>query len=75
MKLKDTIISSTQEGLKADDANSKKKPIAEKETSTVKEKIVLMQVTVVAAICYYPAELGVLYCLVHVMGNMAFYLP
>lgn len=42
MKLKDTIISSTQEGLKADDANSKKKPITEKETSTVKEKIVLV---------------------------------
>eukprot|EP00076_Gallus_gallus_P043271 XP_025008809.1 axonemal dynein light chain domain-containing protein 1 [Gallus gallus] len=43
LKLKDTIIPSTQEGLKADDANSKKKPVAEKETSTVKEKIVLMQ--------------------------------
>ncbi|XP_048799760.1 axonemal dynein light chain domain-containing protein 1 isoform X4 [Lagopus muta] len=43
LKLKDTIISSTQEGLKADDANSEKKQITEKETSTVKEKIVLMQ--------------------------------
>ncbi|XP_042729840.1 axonemal dynein light chain domain-containing protein 1 [Lagopus leucura] len=43
LKLKDTIISSTQEGLKADDANSEKKRITEKETSTVKEKIVLMQ--------------------------------
>ncbi|XP_021260318.1 axonemal dynein light chain domain-containing protein 1 isoform X2 [Numida meleagris] len=43
LKLKDTIISSTQEGLKADDANSKKKPVTEKETLTVKEKTVLTQ--------------------------------
>ncbi|NXJ10988.1 AXDN1 protein, partial [Odontophorus gujanensis] len=43
LKLKDTIISSAQEGLEADDAKSKKKPITEEETLMVKEKIVFTQ--------------------------------
>ncbi|NXI74331.1 AXDN1 protein, partial [Anseranas semipalmata] len=42
-KLKDVTISSTQDGLKADDANSYKKPVTEKETLPVKEKIALTQ--------------------------------
>ncbi|XP_035189596.1 axonemal dynein light chain domain-containing protein 1 isoform X2 [Oxyura jamaicensis] len=43
LKLKDTIISSTQEGLRADDANSYKKPITQENTLTVKEEIALTQ--------------------------------
>ncbi|XP_066857292.1 axonemal dynein light chain domain-containing protein 1 isoform X6 [Anser cygnoides] len=43
LKLKDTIISSTQEGLRADDANRYKKPITQEETLTVKEEIALTQ--------------------------------
>ncbi|NXC41116.1 AXDN1 protein, partial [Penelope pileata] len=43
VKLKDTTISSTQEGLKADDANSNEEPIMEKEMLTAKEKMALMQ--------------------------------
>lgn len=41
-KLKDTTIS---EGLRADDANSYKKPITQEETLAVKEEIALTQVT------------------------------
>ncbi|XP_009580889.1 PREDICTED: axonemal dynein light chain domain-containing protein 1 [Fulmarus glacialis] len=43
LKLKDTIISSTQEELEAEDANSSRKPITEEETLEVKEEIAIMQ--------------------------------
>lgn len=55
LKLKDTIISSTQEELEAEDANSSRKPVTEEEILVVKEEIAIMQVTVVAAIRYFPA--------------------
>ena len=55
LKLKDTIISSTQEELEAEGANSSRKPVTEEETLEVKEETAIMQVTVVAAICYFPA--------------------
>lgn len=55
LKLEDTIISSTQEELEAEDANSSRKPVPKEETLEVKEEIAIMQVTVVAAICYFPA--------------------
>lgn len=47
--LKDTLISSTQEELEAEDA------ITEEETSEVKEETAVLQVTAVAAICYFAA--------------------
>ncbi|NXH70266.1 AXDN1 protein, partial [Hydrobates tethys] len=43
LKLKDTIISSTQEELGAEDANSGRKPVTEEETLEVKEEIAVMQ--------------------------------
>lgn len=52
LKLKDTIISSTQEELEAEGANSSRKPVTEEETLEGKEEIANMQV---AAICYFPA--------------------
>ncbi|XP_030351759.1 axonemal dynein light chain domain-containing protein 1 isoform X2 [Strigops habroptila] len=43
LKLKDTIISSTQEELEAENPTSKKKPITEEEPLKVKEEIAIMQ--------------------------------
>ncbi|NWH26263.1 AXDN1 protein, partial [Grus americana] len=43
LKLKDTIISSTQEELEAEDANSSRKPVTEEEILVVKEEIAIMQ--------------------------------
>ncbi|NXT32816.1 AXDN1 protein, partial [Pelecanoides urinatrix] len=43
LKLKDTLISSTQEELEAEDANSSRKPVTEEETLEVKEEIAIMQ--------------------------------
>ncbi|NWY49612.1 AXDN1 protein, partial [Chionis minor] len=43
LKLKDTIISSTQEEPEAEDANSNKKPVTEEEPLEVKEEIAIMQ--------------------------------
>ncbi|NWU53164.1 AXDN1 protein, partial [Dromas ardeola] len=43
LKLKDTVISSTQEKLEAEDANSDRKPITEEETLEVKEEIAVTQ--------------------------------
>ncbi|NXW00238.1 AXDN1 protein, partial [Fregetta grallaria] len=43
LKLKDVIISSTQEELEAEDANSNRKPVTEEETLEVKEEIAIMQ--------------------------------
>ncbi|NWQ93591.1 AXDN1 protein, partial [Burhinus bistriatus] len=40
---KDTTISSTQEELEAEDANSKKKPVTEEGTLEIKEEIIIMQ--------------------------------
>ncbi|NXV13726.1 AXDN1 protein, partial [Cepphus grylle] len=42
-KLKDTVISSTQEEPEAEDANSNRKPITEEETLEVKEEIAITQ--------------------------------
>ncbi|KAM6343148.1 axonemal dynein light chain domain-containing protein 1 [Alca torda] len=42
-KLKDTVISSTQEEPEAEDANSDRKPITEEETLEVKEEIAITQ--------------------------------
>lgn len=55
LKLKDTIISSTQEELEGEDASSSRNPVTEEATLEVKEKIAIVQVTVVGAICYFPA--------------------
>lgn len=56
LKPQDTIISSTQEELEAEDASSNRKPVTEEEeTLEVKEEIAIMQVTVVVAIGYFPA--------------------
>ncbi|KAM6305718.1 axonemal dynein light chain domain-containing protein 1 [Aegotheles albertisi] len=43
LKLKDTIISSTQEELEAEDANSSRKPVTEEETLEVIEEIAVTQ--------------------------------
>ncbi|NWH49481.1 AXDN1 protein, partial [Fregata magnificens] len=43
LKLKDTIISSTQEELEAEDDKSSRKPVTEEETLEVKEEIAIMQ--------------------------------
>ncbi|KAM6264775.1 LOW QUALITY PROTEIN: axonemal dynein light chain domain-containing protein 1 [Spheniscus humboldti] len=43
LKLEDTIISSTQEELEAEDANSSRKPVPKEETLEVKEEIAIMQ--------------------------------
>nr|XP_009489131.1 PREDICTED: axonemal dynein light chain domain-containing protein 1 [Pelecanus crispus] len=43
LKLKDTIVSSTQEELEAEDANHSRKPITEEETFEVKEEIAITQ--------------------------------
>ncbi|NXV93485.1 AXDN1 protein, partial [Calonectris borealis] len=43
LKLKDTIISSTQKELEAEDANSSRKPVTEEETLEVKEEIAILQ--------------------------------
>ncbi|NWX21657.1 AXDN1 protein, partial [Aegotheles bennettii] len=43
LKLKDTIISSTQEELEAEDANSRRKPVTEEETLEVIEEIAVTQ--------------------------------
>jgi len=54
-KLKDAIISSAQGELEAEDANSNRKLITEEETLEAKEEIAVLQVTVVAATCRFPA--------------------
>ncbi|XP_069646827.1 axonemal dynein light chain domain-containing protein 1 [Haliaeetus albicilla] len=43
LKLKDTLISSTQEKLEAEGANSSRKPVTEEETLEGKEEIAIMQ--------------------------------
>ncbi|KAM6199872.1 axonemal dynein light chain domain-containing protein 1 [Sarcoramphus papa] len=43
LELKDTIISSTQEELEAEGANSSRKPVTEEETLEVREEIAIMQ--------------------------------
>ncbi|KAM9283160.1 axonemal dynein light chain domain-containing protein 1 [Morus bassanus] len=43
LKVKDTIISSTQEKLEAEDANTSRKPITEEEALEIKEEIAVMQ--------------------------------
>ncbi|NXF50836.1 AXDN1 protein, partial [Oceanites oceanicus] len=43
LKLNDTIVSSTQEELEVEDANSNRKPVTEEETLEVKEEIAIMQ--------------------------------
>ncbi|KAM6080405.1 axonemal dynein light chain domain-containing protein 1 [Theristicus caerulescens] len=48
LKLKDTLISSTQEELEAEDVNSSRKPVTEEETLEVKEEIAIMQREVTA---------------------------
>ncbi|NWI24722.1 AXDN1 protein, partial [Sula dactylatra] len=42
-KVKDTIISSTQENLEAEDANTSRKPITEEETLEIKEEVADVQ--------------------------------
>lgn len=49
LKFKDTIISSTQEEVEGEDANTNGKSVTEKERLGVKEEVAIMQVTVVAA--------------------------
>ncbi|NXK26079.1 AXDN1 protein, partial [Arenaria interpres] len=52
LQLKDTVISSPREELKAEDANSNRKPITEEETLEVKEETAIMQVAPGAGMDY-----------------------
>lgn len=50
-----TIISSTREQFAGEDANTNRKSVTEKERLEVKEEAAIMQMTVVVAMCYFPA--------------------